>query len=168
MGSFSTEDSQRTQTAGSQLVQRLGGLAPAARQIQLIRFHELKYAMDFIERTHHLYPDTSGGIMSIYTHGAMRKYYPDPPPKSVPVEGYPRKATHTAENAESMWEDIAHLAAFICETTSLSFGERSEYSPATSVPKRLPYRTFSTKSRTISDLRRINLGIDTEYVCLIW
>ena len=57
---------------------------------------------------------------------------------------------------------------FICETTSLSFGERLEYSPTAAVPKRLTDRTFSTKSRTISDVRRVISGIDTEDFFSIW
>ena len=93
--------------------------------------------------------------MSIYTHGAMPKYSPDPP-KAVPGEGYHRNAAHTQNILESTRGDIAQLKDSIGGATSLSFGERLEYSPAATVPKRLPDRKFSTKSRTISDLRRIN------------
>ena len=44
-----------------------------------------------------------------------------------------------------------------------SFGLRAgglEYSPTTA-PKRLPVRTYSDKSHAISDLMRVNIGIDT-------
>ena len=46
--------------------------------------------------------------------------------------------------------------------------ERLEYSPTTTVPKRLPDRTFSDKSRTISDLGGINLGINTDDFFPVW
>ena len=105
--------------------------------------------------------------MSICTLGAMPRYTSFPP-KSAPGNGYPHNEAHTKKILESMWGDIIHLEAFICATTSLVFDERLEYSPTTTVPKRLPDRTFCAKSRTISDLRRINLGIDTDDFFPIW
>ena len=139
----------------------------AARQMQLIRFRELRYGREFAERTHHLYPETAEEIMSIYTNGAAPKYTPEPP-KAVPGDGYPHNAEHTVAILESMWEDAKQLKAFISATTALTFGERIEYSPTTTAPKRLPDRTFSDKCRTVSDLRRINLGINTEDFPPIW
>ena len=105
--------------------------------------------------------------MSIYTNGAAPKYTPAPP-KAAPDDGYPHNADHTVKILESMWGDIKLLKAFISATTSLTFGERIGYAPTTTAPKRLPGRTFSDKRRTISDLRRINLGVDTADFCPIW
>ena len=105
--------------------------------------------------------------MSIYTNGAALKYTPSPP-KAAPDDGYPHNAAQTVEILESTWGDVKQLKALMCATTSLTFGERIEYSSTTTVPKRLPGRTFSDKCRTISSLRGINLGINTDDFFHIW
>ena len=166
-GEFPIENMQKIMGAGAKLAKAAGGLANASRQIQFLRFRELGYAREFIERSQHLYPDTAGEVMSIFTIGAAPRYEALPA-KNVPVDGYPHNAAHTGEILESMWGDIRQLKAFLCATPSLTFGERLEYSPTNAVPKRLPGRAFISKSRTISDLRRINMGIKTEDFCLIW
>ena len=122
-----------------------------------LRFRELRYAREFIEKTQHLYPETAEEVMSIFTIGAAPKYEALPA-KNVPDGGYPHNAANTGKILESMWGDMRQLKVILCATPSLTFGERLEYIPTTAVPKRLPDRTFSSESRTISDLGRINLG----------
>ena len=78
MGEFPVGNLQQSMMAGATLVSDVGGLVGAARQIQLIRFRELRYAREFVERTNHLYPGTDAEIMSIYTTGAAPKYTPSP------------------------------------------------------------------------------------------
>ena len=84
-----------------------------------------------------------------------------PPVTRVPDDGYPRNAEHTVKILESTRGDIRQLKALICATTPLAFGARIEYAPTTTAPKSLHCRTFSDKCRTISDIRRINLGVGT-------
>ena len=160
MGEFSVENLEQVTNAGAALVLAVGGTGNAARQIQLIRFREPRYAREFVERTQHLYPEIASEIMAIYIDGEAPRYTPLPP-KAAPEDGYLHNADHTVKILESMWGDIKQLEAFICGTTLLKFGERLGYIPTTAVPKRLPYRTFSGKCRTISDLGGINLGVDT-------
>lgn len=90
---------------GAKLVTAAGGLVNAARKIQLIRFRELRYAREFVERTQHLYPDISEEIMSVYTNGAAPRYTPVPP-NAAPDDGYPHNADHTVKILESMWETL--------------------------------------------------------------
>ena len=72
------------------------------------------------------------------------------------------------EIIESMWGDIRHRKVVICDTTALAYGERSGYTPTTTAPKRPHGRTFSEKSRTVSDLRGVNVGIDRTEFRPIW
>ena len=167
MGEFPVENMQEVMDAGSKLAQAAGGMVKAARQVRFLRFRELRYAREFIEKTQHLYPEAAEEVMSIFTIGAAPKY-DALPAKTVPGDGYPHNAAHTRKILESMWGDMRQLKVILCATTSLTFGERLEYSPTTTVPKRLPDRTFSSKSRIISDLRRINLGINTDDFFPIW
>ena len=67
-----------------------------------------------------------------------------------------------------MLEDAIGMESVVCATKSPVYSERLGYRPATAVPKRIPDRTFSGKSRTISDLRRVNLGVDTDELSPIW
>ena len=166
MGVFSVKDLQRIQTAGTRLVRKVGGLVPAERQIHLIRFRELEYDREFVGRTQHFYPHIAEQVMLIYTNGDSPKYSPAPP-KAVPDDGYHHNSDHTAKILESAWGGITHLKAFARETTSISFGERAEYRLTDTAPRRLPDRAFIDKSRTISDLRRINLFINAVDFCPI-
>ena len=90
------------------------------------------------------------------------------PPKPAPDGGYPRNAAHTVEISESTRGYIKQLKSFICEAVSLTYGERLWNIPTTTTPKRLPGRAFIDKSRPISDLRRIKLGIDAGDFSPIW
>ena len=49
MGEFSVENIQHVMIAGATLVSAAGGLVGTARQIQLIRFRELRHAREFAE-----------------------------------------------------------------------------------------------------------------------
>ena len=73
-GGFSVEDLQRIQTAGARIGQKLGGRAPAARKMQLIRFRELAYDRVVVGRNQRLYPHISEEITFIYNNGDMPKY----------------------------------------------------------------------------------------------
>ena len=73
-GEFSIENMQKIMDAGANLVKAAGGLANAARQFQFLRFRELRYVREFIERTQHLYPDTAEDAMSIFTRCAAPMY----------------------------------------------------------------------------------------------
>ena len=87
--------------------------------------------------------------------------YRPPPPKYAPCDGYPHNPNKTLQIIESIWEDIRQRKVTLCATTALVYVERSEYTPTTTVPRRPPGRTFSEKARTLSELRRANLGFDT-------
>ena len=139
----------------------------AARQIQKVHMEKVQYARDYVEATQHLYPDLAEEVMSIYTRGEMPTYRPSPA-KPVPDDGYPHNSAQTLQIIESMWEDIRQHKVILCATSSLIYGGRLEYTPTTSVPKWMPDWTFSDKSRTISDLRRVNLRIDTAEFFPIW
>ena len=96
---------QEVMDTGAKPVQAAGCLANAARQVQFLRFRELRYAREFIERTQHLYPDTAEDVMSIFTIGAAPKYEALPA-KNAPDDGYPHNAAHTGKILESMWDDM--------------------------------------------------------------
>ena len=166
-GAFALEELRDVGTSGTRLVKKVGWLVPESRQIQLIRPQEIDYAMNFIDRTHHLFPTIASEVMSIYTDGSMPKYTSFPP-KPAPDDGYPHKAAHTIKILESTRWDLEQLKSIIRGETALIYGERLEYSLATTVPKRAPRRTLIDKSRAISGRRRINLGIDTDDFCPIW
>ena len=65
MGEFSVANLQKLMITGTSLVLAVGGLVNSARLIQLIRFRELRYAREFVERAQHLYPEIASEIMSI-------------------------------------------------------------------------------------------------------
>ena len=160
MGGFPFGDLQSIETAGASLAQKAGGAVQAAREIHPVRFRELRYARGCAERAKHHYPEIADGVMSIYTDGAVPKYSPSPP-KSAPGDGYPRNPDRNMKIMESARRDTLRVKSFIFETTSLTYGERLESIPATTVRKRMPDRSFSGRPRAISDLRMINLGVGT-------
>ena len=125
-----------------------------------LHMDSVQYDRDFTESTQRLYPEIADEAMSIYTLCAMPVYHPLPP-KPVPGDGYPASPKKTMGITESLRGDIPQRIVALCATTPLVYGERLEYTPTTTVPKRLPGRTFSEKSRAISDLRRLNLCIST-------
>ena len=139
----------------------VGCLVQAARQIQLLRIQEIEYPGQCVERTQHPYPAIADDVISIYTYGYMPKYTPLPQ-KTVPEDGHPRNAANTVKVMDSMWGDVEEMKAVLRETASSVYGKRLGYIPTTKVHKRLPGRTFSDMSRTISDLRRSNMVINTD------
>lgn len=136
-----------------------GGLAPSARLLQKLHLISVQYARDFIESDQHFYPEIADDAMSIYTRCSMPTYRPNPT-KPVPDDGYPRNPHQKMKIPESLRCDIAQRKVSTCSTTALIYGERSEYTPTATAPKRIPDRTPIDKIRTISDLRGANLGID--------
>ena len=167
MADYSVGGYRRFRRRGRDWYPPYGVIVPTARRIQLIRFQEMRRDRASIEKTKHLYPDTAEEVASIFANGSPPKYT-SAPPKAVPGDGYPHNKARAAKILESMWGDIIQLKAFVCDTKSLIYGEPLEYIPTATVPNRLPDRKFSAKSRTISDLRRANLGIDTEDFFPIW
>ena len=133
----------------------------------MIRAKELEYARQFIESAQHLYPEIAGGVMGIYTDGAMPKYTPLQQ-KATPDDGYPHNVANTTKIMVSMWGDMKGFRAIIRNTSSLVYGERLEYIPATAAPIRLPDRTVSDKSGAIPDLRRASMGVNTDVLFPIW
>ena len=105
--------------------------------------------------------------MSIYTRCAMPIYRPLRA-KPVPDDGYPHNPSHTLEIIESTRGDIRQQKVLLCATSSLIYGERLEYTPTNTAPKRMPDRAIRDKSRTIPDIRRVNLGIDAADCFPIW
>ena len=143
---------------GTDLANVAGGLAPSARQLEKRHLNSAHYARDFTESDQHLYPEIAYGATSLYNRCDMPTYHPLPP-NPVPDAGYQNNPKQTMGILESLRGDIRQRKVLIGATTALIYGERLEYAPATTSPKRLPDRTFSDKVRTISDLRRANLGI---------
>ena len=67
-----------------------------------------------------------------------------------------------------MWGDLVGLQAIVRASKSLIYSERLGYSPTTATPMRIPDMAFIDKSRTIYDIRRINLGLAPIELFPIW
>lgn len=105
-----------------------------------------------------MYPEIAADGMSIYTNGADPKYEALPP-TDVPTGGYPHALGVLRES---------RINAGCCGWTEGNSVRRKiddilrepGLHPNYGFRKRLPGRTPIYKSRTISDIRRINLGRD--------
>ena len=138
----------------------------AARQLRLVHLAKLTETRAIIQSARRVYPDIADEAMSIYTNGASPKY-DETPTKAAPDDGY----SHCPRNSKiiaSMWGDIIGLKELVFASKSWIYSAGSGYIPTTAVPKRLPGRSFSGKSRIASDLRRINLCLNTEDFFTIW
>ena len=133
----------------------------AARQLQLVQLAKLAESRALIERTQHMYPEIESGAMSIYTNGEAPRYEATPA-KNAPLTKGTRAILEIRKIIESMRGNITSIEALVCSGESLIYSERLGYIPNASAPESLHGRTFSVKSRTISDLRRINLGLNTD------
>ena len=65
------------------------------------------------------------------------------------------EGNHRINSGRRVWTQ----SSSVCAAKSLVYAVRLEYSPAAALPKTLPDREFSDKSRKISDIGRINLGL---------
>ena len=130
---------------GAVLARVSGGLSRSSRQLRKRLLGEAHYARDLIESTQHLYPEIADEVTSIYTRRAMPTYHPLPP-KPGPGDGYPNDSSLNLKIIESIWGDIRRRNVVLCATSSLIYRGRLGYNHTTTVPKRLPGRTFSDES----------------------
>ena len=98
--------------------------------------------------------------MSIYINGAMPKYE-GLPSNPTPDSGYPHGARNASIIAESIWGDVINLKSVVCAIKAMIYSKRLEYSTITAARKISTDRTFSGEFRTIADIRRINIFINT-------
>ena len=127
--------------------------------------------MSFVESAHRLYSEIASEAMPISTTGDDPKYgeWSPPPPNAAPDDdGYPNGPRCLKEITKSTREDAIGLMAIVCARNALIYSERLEYSHTDSGRKRLADRTFSDYSRTIAELRRVNLGLGDGDCFPIW
>ena len=120
----------------------------------------------YIEAPRHMFRAAAHALGDILQIGAIPPFVDVCKPSDE--KGPPRKISQSAAIAESFRGDIRICKSFIADKDGIPSETRVYFTPAHTVLKRNPDRSFISVFRTISDLRLINLWMRKEDTFHVW
>ena len=149
---------EKLQLVGSLLVVKAGGFRAASHELQEINMLSSQTTLNNIRNMKHLFPAVSDQLESFFSIGACPNIS-DVRERGGKTRGFPHDGSKTQEILKSLWPDIQKGRILVAGVRSIPLDERYEPTPTASVPKRGADRKLTGKTRTISDMRRVNLGL---------